>query len=356
MEHVGICALVAKVQQMMVAGHNRIRSLDSLRSIAILMVLFAHSVLGFGAPTHLAPAQLGGMGVDLFFVLSGWLLGSLLFKEMAQGGINVRRFWVRRWMRTLPAYYVVLIYTMGQQILTKEDPSTPWTYFFFIQNYDYPLEIFSVSWSLAVEEQFYLFIAPFLALTVYVKPNIRLCLLVSLFILPAIFRYLGWYSTNLETHVRLDCCIMGVMLACIKYQHNQIWSVLLKYSFGMAIVSTVFFVLYFYQRWFPLSWLGDPGFMARAMMFGAWVVFANSSNKIRWNLFFPGANYIATRSYAIYLLHPDAIALVNRVTIDLPFLVYLSIVFLLSVAAAEVLYRIVELPFMNMRSRFKWAA
>ncbi|MCL1479007.1 MAG: hypothetical protein MH219_16525 [Marinobacter sp.] len=75
-------------------------------------------------------------------MLSGWLLGCLLFKEMAQGGINVRRFWVRRWMRTLPAYYVVLIYTIAQQVLTKDDPSTPWTYFFFLQNYDYPLEIF----------------------------------------------------------------------------------------------------------------------------------------------------------------------------------------------------------------------
>jgi len=340
----------------MVTGRYRIRSMDTLRSIAILTVLFAHSVLGFGSPPYLAPAQLGGMGVDLFFVLSGWLLGCLLFKEMAQGGINVRRFWVRRWMRTLPAYYVVLIYTIAQQVLTKDDPSTPWTYFFFLQNYDYPLEIFSVSWSLAVEEQFYLFIAPLLAFTIYLKPNFRLGILVLLFVLPSIFRYFDWYGTNLETHVRLDGCIMGVLLACLRHQHKRVWNILLKYSLSMALVATAFFFLYFYQRWFPLSWIGDPGFMARALMFGAWIIFANSSDRISWNIYFPGANYVATRSYAIYLLHPDAIAITNRLSFELPFIAYLCVILFLSLAAAEALYRTVELPFMNMRSKVRVAA
>lgn len=339
----------------MVTGHNRIRSMDTFRSVAILMVLLAHSILGFGSPSLLAPLQLGGMGVDLFFVLSGWLLGSQLFKEMERGGISVKRFWIRRWMRTMPAYYVVLLYTISQQVLTKENPSTPWTYFLFIQNYDYPLEIFSVSWSLAVEEQFYLFIAPFLALTIYLTPSFRLVLLILLLLLPSIFRFYELYGTTMETHVRLDGCIMGVLLACLKYQHRIIWNVLLKYSLAMASLSTIFFMLFFYQRWFPLSWLEDPGYLTRAMMFGAWVVFANSSDRVRWGFNFPGANYIATRSYAIYLLHPDAIAIANRLPIELSFIIYLSIVFLLSVTASEVLYRLIELPFMNMRSQVRLA-
>lgn len=340
----------------MTTGRYRIRSMDTFRSLAILMVLFAHTISGFGSPSNLAPFQLGGMGVDLFFVLSGWLLGSQLFKEMEHGEINVRRFWIRRWMRTLPAYYVVLLYTITQQVLTKEDPSTPWTYFFFIQNYDDSLDIFSVSWSLAVEEQFYLFIAPFLAFTLYLRPRLRLALLLLIFCLPSAFRYYDLYSSNLETHVRLDGCIMGVLLACLKHQHKLIWNVLLKYSLAMAVIATIFFILCFYQRLFPLSWLGDPGFAARAFMFGAWVIFANSNDRVSWNFYFPSANYIATRSYAIYLLHPDAIAIMNRLPFELPFVVYLGMVFLLSVLAAEALYRIVELPFMNMRSRVRLAA
>jgi peptidoglycan/LPS O-acetylase OafA/YrhL len=340
----------------MLTNRYHIRSMDTFRSIAILMVLLAHIVLGYGAPEPLAPLQLGGMGVDLFFVLSGWLLGGQLFKEMEHGRVNIRRFWVRRWMRTMPAYYVVLLYTITQQVLTKENPSTPWTYFFFIQNYEYPLEIFSVSWSLAVEEQFYLFIAPFLALTIYLTSGLRLGLLLILFVLPSVFRYFDWYGTNVETHVRLDGCIMGVLLACLRHQHKLIWNMLLKYSPAMAVVATGFFMLYFLQRWFPLSWLGDPGFMARALMFGAWVVFANSSERASWSFYFPGANYIATRSYAIYLLHPDAIAITNRLPFELPFFVYFGLVSLLSVAVAEALYRIVELPFMNMRSRVRIAS
>ncbi len=71
----------------------RLNSMDALRSFAILIVLVGHIVLGYGSPAHLAPLQLGGMGVDLFFVLSGWLLGCQLFKEMDSGTIQVKRFW-----------------------------------------------------------------------------------------------------------------------------------------------------------------------------------------------------------------------------------------------------------------------
>lgn len=334
---------------------DRIRSMDTLRSIAILMVLLAHTVLGYGAPAGLAPIQLGGMGVDLFFVLSGWLLGGQLFKEMEQGNINIKRFWVRRWMRTLPAYYAVLLFTMGQQILTKADPATPWTFFFFIQNYHYPLEIFSVSWSLAVEEQFYLFVAPFLAVTMFLSRSHRLTLLLIIFLMPSLFRYLEWYGTTAETHVRLDGCMIGVILAALKFQHERVWGCLIRFSGILALISLAFFVLFFYQRWYPVSWLSDPGYFVRSLMFGSWVLYANSNPVAKWNISFPGAYYIATRSYAIYLLHPDAIAITNRLLGELHFLVYLLTVFILSLIVSEALYRAVELPFMKLRTKIKLA-
>jgi peptidoglycan/LPS O-acetylase OafA/YrhL len=334
---------------------NRIRSMDLLRSIAILPVLLGHSVLGFGSPSSLAPLQLGGIGVDLFFVLSGWLLGGQLLKEMQNGSINVRKFWVRRWVRTLPAYYAVLIFTVSQQWLTKEDPASSWRYFLFIQNYTYPLEIFYVSWSLAVEEQFYLFIAPFLALTFFLKANSRLILLSILLFLPFLFRQIGWFDSTVETHVRLDGCIMGVLLAAIRIQHAPIWRKLVRISGFLASLGLILIIFSFYQRWFPVTWFNDPGYLTRAFIFGSWVVYANSKKSVSHRLYVPGAYYVATRSYAIYLLHPDAIALVNRFSNELPFLGYLSIVIALSLVAAEALYRIVELPFMRLRSRIKWA-
>lgn len=83
----------------------RIRSMDFLRAVAILLVILAHTSLSYGRFPSLVPLQFGGTGVDLFFVLSGWLLGCQLFKELNKHNtINIKRFWVRRWMRTLPAY------------------------------------------------------------------------------------------------------------------------------------------------------------------------------------------------------------------------------------------------------------
>ena len=132
---------------------TRYRSMDLLRAIAITLVILAHSVFSYGAPEHLAPLQFGGTGVDLFFVLSGWLLGGLLFKEAEKNGnIDIKRFWIRRWMRTFPAYYAVLIIQVSQRYLTKDDVDFPWEYFVFVQNYSYPLDFFFFFWSLSVEE------------------------------------------------------------------------------------------------------------------------------------------------------------------------------------------------------------
>lgn len=334
---------------------KRVRSLDTLRSIAILLVILAHTVLGYGAPSNIAPLQLGGVGVDLFFVLSGWLLGNLLFKELeSTSSVNIKRFWSRRWLRTLPAYYAVLMITFLQQILTKENPVIRLDYIFFIQNYSYPLEIFSISWSLAVEEQFYLLIAPLILSFKYVQRRYRVWLLLVLLFIPMLFRSLELYSTTAETHVRVDGCVMGVLLACVRHNAPTVWDKLKRYSVWFFSASVIAFIYYFYQRWHPEVFIGDPGYFTRAIIFGAWIVFAISNEKISYYFYFPFAQYIATRSYAMYLLHPEAIALVNRLSIDLPFFVYAFFIFSLTLVISEVLYRSIELPFMKARDKIIW--
>ncbi len=328
-------------------------SLDLLRSIAILMVFIGHTVLSYGAPEILAPLQFGGTGVDLFFVLSGWLIGYQLFNELHRhGNIDVKRFWIRRWMRTLPAYYAVLIFTIGQQLVTKNDFEIPFDYFVFLQNYNQPFSIFSVSWSLCVEEQFYLVIAPLIVFLAKLTRQQRTLVLILLISLPTLFRGLELYNNLEETHVRWDCCLMGILLANIKFSYPTFWQRLLSIGPKFALISLFVYLGFYYLRWYPLDFAFQPSKLILAFIFSSWILWANVKklsfgNKINQMIY-----YISTRSYAIYLLHPDALAITRRLFSDQLFIVYILIAFIISCCAAELLYRFIELPFMNMRKDY----
>lgn len=334
---------------------HRYASMDTLRAIAILLVVLAHSVLSYGAPDYLAPLQLGGTGVDLFFVLSGWLLGGLLFKEAKNSGsIDIKKFWARRWMRTLPAYFAVLILSILQRYLTKEDVQFPWEYFIFMQNYG-SLPFFFVSWSLCVEEQFYIFIAILLTLLARRNKHLILFILLTLYILPSVFRSYGLYSTLEETHVRADGCVLGVILAHLYNSYPAIWQEISKRAVPIAITSAFIFVLFFIARYFPSMGIKDPDNAFLVIIFGSWVVVANKNSKFREKLYFPGGYYIASRSYSLYLLHPEVLALMKKFFIGAPFPIFFIVTLCGSMLLAEVLYRIVEKPIMDARERYRFS-
>lgn len=332
---------------------HRILSMDLLRASAIMLVLLGHVVLSYGAPSHLAPLQFGGTGVDLFFVLSGWLLGCQLFKELKHNNkVDIRKFWSRRWMRTIPAYYAVLIFSVTQQYLTKENFSFPWEYFVFVQNYYYPLEFFSISWSLSVEEQFYLAIAPLVAFSAKLKTPIRTLILLTVLILPLIFRLLGWCNNYQETHVRWDGCVMGVLLAHLYYSYPVFWKKLTRIAPILAATALLMYLYNFYAHWDHSLPFRNPDKLLLAFMFGSWVLLANSDKAWANNLYLPGAQYIATRSYAMYLLHPEALALLNKFALGTPFIIYLALTLVITLIMSELLYRIVEKPSMDIREKF----
>jgi peptidoglycan/LPS O-acetylase OafA/YrhL len=335
---------------------NRNFALDLLRAIAILMVFTGHTVLSYGAPSNLAPLQFGGTGVDLFFVLSGWLIGYQLFKELEQfGNIDVKRFWIRRWMRTLPAYYSVLTYTIVQQYLTKENFSFPFSHLIFLQNYEENLTLFTVSWSLSVEEQFYLVIAPLVVGLTKLGKHYRTLILVLLLFLPTVFREIEWYDSLKETHVRWDCCVMGVLLANIYYSYRNLWTKLVNVAVPLATVSLLIYLSFYYFRWFPNEYISDPSKLALAFLFGTWIIWAHKIH-VHFNKHINSAvYYVSTRSYAIYLLHPDALAVTARLIPEYHFVFYISLAFGISCVVSEALYRIVEKPIMNMRSNFSFS-
>ena len=332
--------------------NNRIQSMDFLRSWAVISVIIGHGVLSYGSPSNLTALQFGGSGVDLFFVLSGWLLGGQLFKELkVNQHIDVKRFWYRRWMRTLPAYYAVLIVTVAQRYITKDDVSFPLDYFIFVQNYNAPMEFFSVSWSLCVEEQFYLAIAPLLLFSKQIKTHYTTLFLLIVFFVPEVFRSLDLYGFKNETHVRLDGCILGVLLANIKYNYVKVWEKLIANITPVFVLSVGIYFLSFYMKAIGHTNILPPGKLFLTMIFGCWVIFANSNSPFVRLLCIPGSQFIATRAYALYLLHPEALAMLNRLNLAVPYILYLVIALVISFALAEVLYRLVEKPFMDMREK-----
>jgi peptidoglycan/LPS O-acetylase OafA/YrhL len=152
---------------------QRIIGLDVLRCAAIFGVLVAHGLI-FLYP-HVGPIEIGGAtfligylghlgyyGVELFFVLSGFLIGRILLRsgEDLRRPRELFRFWTRRWFRTLPAYFLFLLLNLAV-VLWVFPQVVPWdrllSYTIFTQTFaSYDVFFFPESWSLAVEEWFYL--------------------------------------------------------------------------------------------------------------------------------------------------------------------------------------------------------
>jgi peptidoglycan/LPS O-acetylase OafA/YrhL len=147
---------------------RRISSLDGLRAVAILCVLFAHSYFSWGAQLNLSPfllkvwESLGGYGVGLFFALSGFLITRLLIAERERiGRVDLRSFYLRRTLRIIPAFvlYISVVWFLQSQNLYQIDRTSLLVGTFFVKNYrlngagDWPVVHL---WSLSIEEQFYL--------------------------------------------------------------------------------------------------------------------------------------------------------------------------------------------------------
>ncbi|MEJ5095054.1 MULTISPECIES: acyltransferase family protein [Sphingomonas] len=142
--------------------HKRNFGLDVLRACAILFVLFSH---GRHLVEHQFPALeglfvFGYLGVEIFFVLSGFLIGGIAINQINElsTSADVKNFWIRRWFRTVPVYLVWLLIQIPPWIFDGGSVSDFLPYFVFAQTLYWPVQPypFNVSWSLAVEEWFYI--------------------------------------------------------------------------------------------------------------------------------------------------------------------------------------------------------
>jgi peptidoglycan/LPS O-acetylase OafA/YrhL len=338
---------------------------DALRTAAILAVVTYHVVqMSPLAGSALAKiTAYGKYGVDLFFVLSGWLIGSLFWEELAEfGNVQLLRFWARRALRTIPPYLIALTFSWGAVAHHRSEPFDP-GYLLFLQNYYERIPFFLVSWSLCVEEHFYL-VAPVLSVLLLGLFGARalqwaLPFLLVLSPLSRAFEFRAsvqdvfGYATT-ATHLRLDGLVIGfaASFVAIRWPEQALQiskSLALKVGISAALIAAMLLEIEGGQIWYTMF----PTVLA--LMFGLGVAHGlYRETEVRTQKI-AGARLIrqiALSSYATYLLHPLAIhATLYGISEMQPgsTLLYWPVVISSIVASTVVFYFVVERPSISFR-------
>lgn len=361
---------------------KRIYGLDILRAIAILCVLIGHGLefLPEWATKYEADIyKLTAHGVTMFFVLSGFLIGGILIKTFHEPDFSTKsvgKFWVSRWMRTLPPYYFTLIlllvvmyafdlpYWPGH--LTKMQIAR---FFLFLQNFKYPiLPFFVESWSLPIEEWFYLLtpIALFI-LYKFVKLGIKksfvimiLFIIISILVL-RIYRYVNNIPYENQVVTRTDSLMFGVLGAFIMFYYSKSW---VKYKnilfyIGIILLAGTFVIdLFFYE-------IGSYEFLAKVLgmtfipaLFLLMLPYL-SELKTRKGIMFRFFTFISLISYSLYLIHHTMtkyIIVHNGIAkhFGTGSVVNGLLYWCISIALATLMYLIIEKPCMDIRTKIKF--
>jgi peptidoglycan/LPS O-acetylase OafA/YrhL len=373
---------------------NRYPELHGLRVIAIISVVQFHVSWVFAGEQgiKLDNAFVGGsmtifFGMDLFFMLSGFLIGSILLRSLeVEGSQQLRRFYLRRAFRTFPSYYVVLIYLVLTTALTAAQRRHLPYEFIYGTNF-MPLGrediVMFWGWSLALEEQFYLTVPVlFFVLHALRRDRERVLLLIGLWMLAPLIRsyiYMTRYPwTDFElygalyfrSHTRFDTLVAGVLFAFVHQRWKAPIGKWLEHPFHRGILALVslscLWILLFPASFGPqhvqLVHVFAWGAITSVMYFAALLLLLHGDpHGIRGALSNPIFRRIATLGYGVYLVHvpildrlivPVVHTLVKR-NVSLAFLWPASLIalMLLSMAVGYALHILVEKPSLRLRER-----
>jgi peptidoglycan/LPS O-acetylase OafA/YrhL len=279
--------------------------------------------------------KFGWMGVDLFFVLSGFLIGSQLLEPMREGrGVDVLEFYRKRAYRILPAYLVVLaVYELWPGAREDTGISPMWEFLTFTENLfiDYAKNhAFSHVWSLCVEEHFY-FLLPVIVLVLSRKPAawkafavlgffLVLGLAVRTYELMHVLRPLAGTEDGFDvkyieriyypTYSRLDGLLVGVAFAAAKLFRPRWWDAMVVRATLLLVVGAAFAgsaVWMFWDRFGSVTgaagWSSVIGFPLLSLGLGMWVCAASDRRCWLGRARVPGARVVAMLAYSLYLTH-----------------------------------------------------
>ncbi|WP_217602551.1 acyltransferase [Chitinophaga sp. GbtcB8] len=359
---------------------KKLAGLDHLRALAITLVFLCHYRM-FGHPDWVNEAgSFGWTGVDLFFVLSGYLISAQLFKSLQQGkGISLKEFYIKRFFRILPAYLAVLTLYFAVPAFKEFEGLPPlWKFLTFTQNFGLYLgtaRAFSHAWSLCIEEQFYLLL-PLILLFVsrFNVPRVMAFGLLTLFVAGFFIRAWGWahFVAPLDgqdgfglawfkwiyypTYNRLDGLLTGIAIAAVFQYRPALKEKLTRHGnvmliLGLALITGAYFLCNKEMFTWNTTVIGFP---LISIAFGVMVIAALSPSCILYKLPAHGTRLIATLSYSIYLSHKGVVHLTQLWLgkfLDPTGLGMFVICTGMVVLAALVLRWVVEKPFLRLRDR-----
>ncbi|MEY3499560.1 MAG: hypothetical protein RL308_1229 [Bacteroidota bacterium] len=359
---------------------NRVFGLDILRATAILLVLYSHRDLISCTDSihHHFNYLCGFWGVELFFVLSGFLIGNQLIKlaQTKSTFSDYFNFLKKRWIRTLPLYFVIL----GLYYFFMFE-TFPWKHLFFLQNSfrisESDFLIFNQSWSLTIEEYTYLIIPILFFLfgkinkwTVKHMTLLILIGIVALSLLTRIYYVINYPEINYDnwvrksTFLRIDSIAIGVILAWTKNYFNSIYK---RMSNPIVLIICLLFI-FISNHFGNILVSKDPEHYFFPSTFGLLLVSVSLALIIPFFELHPINNFLAKRkliyfgvtltallSYCIYLIHIPIyeyfyIHLDGRV----PFKLNVALMLLTVYSTALISYLFFERPLQNlMKNSFK---
>lgn len=357
-------------------------SLDFLRTIAISLVFIFHYQGGDFYDWVQEIVKFGWTGVDLFFVLSGFLIAKQLFTEAnTNNNISIKKFYIKRAFRILPAYFFILIVYYFVPIF-RESPtlSLLYRYLTFTQNIGLNPRInnaFTHCWSLCIEEQFYILFP--IALLVFSKNNIQKKIFYSIVVLliaTILIRLFLWHifvdpiknpfaiKNNTwvtwiyyPTYTRLDGLLTGITIAGIfeflptwkswLITKGNVWLLL-----GIILITFSFFLCKDRQGFTTNVF----GFQTVAIAYGFLVLAAICPSSILYKTNLKVFKTIAILSYSIYLCHKGICHICQlffaEKGIDEEGNLMLFICVIATILAATIMRYLVEKPFLKWRDKF----
>jgi len=327
-------------------------ALDGLRAYSALAVVAAHTGLAFFSQ--------GWIGINFFFVLSGFLITTILIRSKeATNYFSV--FYARRFLRIFPIYYFVLGCAIGVALYKNLDVSSCWYYFFYIQNFPLSAHGFSISgfphwldhtWTLAIEEQFYIF---FPLLVWFFKPRGLTIACIIIIMVTLANRYVFYSHFHLgNTFSSLDCLAAGALI-----------SIGLKHYKASRLIGILFALFIILSLGCLLSKNPMQPFLATALLpfiCLTVMVLITQSNILITALFENRLIvYMGKISYGIYLYHYPIIFIADWLAIKyaatLPINPYLltALKFIVIVVVSSLSFRWFESRILLLKKKFTYS-